>query len=315
MPTRMEACSVGEDVPQAPFEGRVQGVFDLAVNAFDAEGRMVSLMAPGTCAMPHGVLLDAGSPRSMRELGVRDGDVVSIGDHGLEVWHVLGPPEPFLEIGLGQASRRPLRVTELGIDLSGADRARAWTAAWAALRESAAPGTLAAWFGRGDPGDGSLDLTYLRRAGSALRDLLAAGRRLDGKAAEGAVRCLLGLGAGLTPAGDDLLVGFISGLMASAGGGKKRDVFARRLARVLRAGTGATAAASAAWLAAAAKGHTSEPMLRVAECIASGDREAAGGAVALAVSIGHSSGSEGVLGLLAGLDTFARSRSGREDAA
>lgn len=307
MPTTFEACSVGEEVPDTPFEGRVQGVFDAAVNAFDAHGRMVSIMAPGSFAIPHGVHLDAGAPRSMRELGVSEGDSVLIGgERVLEIRHALGPPTPFLEIALWQAPTKRLRVTELGVDLSDVHQARAWATAWAALRGHAPSGTLAAWFGRADPGHGPLDLTYLRRAGSALRDLLAAGRGLDGEAARRPVRRLVGLGAGLTPAGDDLLVGLMSGLLASAGGGERRDAFARDLARALHAATGATTPASAAWLDAAVKGHTSEPMLGVAGSVGSGAHEAARDAVVQAVSVGHSSGSEGVLGLLAGLDTFAR---------
>jgi hypothetical protein len=140
-------------------------------------------------------------------------------------------------------------------------------------------------------------------------DLAAAGRRLDAEAAATAARRLVGLGAGLTPAGDDLLVGFISGLMASSRGGRDRDVFARGLARMLQGCARATTSTSAAWLAAATRGHASEPLIGVARCVASGACEAAEGAVALAAGVGHTSGSEGVLGLLIGLDTFARGHS------
>jgi hypothetical protein len=311
IPIHLAARSVGEEVPASGLAGLVRGVFDRAVDAFDADGRMVTLLAPEMYSTPHGILLDRGAQGSLMALGVREGDRVLIREGVLTVWPSPGSPSPRVAIDLRHAARSILRVTRLSIDLSSGGCAQAWAASWAALRGCAPDGTLAGSLGGVSGWAGAADVAYVRRARCALSRLCAAGRSLDGEAAAREVRRLVGVGPGLTPAGDDLLVGFASGLIASAGEGPERELFVRRIARALDSCAGATTLVSAAWLGSAARGRVSEPMLGVAEAIASGVPEAVPATVRTAASVGHSSGSEGVLGLLAGLDTFARPRAVR----
>jgi hypothetical protein len=132
--------------------------------------------------------------------------------------------------------------------------------AWLAAAVTAGPAGLApvvaACLGRAPLGVEPL----ARRAGPALAALRAATAAgdADGCVAAGAV--LLGLGPGLTPAGDDLLAGWLAGAGTAGAAG-------RRLARAAGAGLLAAAAArtgalSRACLAAVVAGAGSETLHR-----------------------------------------------------
>jgi hypothetical protein len=146
-------------------------------------------------------------------------------------------------------------------------------------------------------------LAFKAIAGGAPGDLAAATRGLDADAARSAVRRLVGLGAGGTPAGDDFLVGFAAALWASRRGDAGRRAFLGELGEAFRAGLGRTNEVSAVYLEAAAEGEVSEMLARLVAAVAAGADEAEAAARA-AIAVGHTSGADGVFGFVAGAEAW-----------
>lgn len=114
-------------------------------------------------------------------------------------------------------------------------------------------------------------------------------------ASEEAVQGLIGLGPGLTPSGDDFLVGALA-LLDAIG---ERDAHAALARAITDALPTMTTPLSACFLRAAARAHVGESLHRVVSPVIAGDVDAA---VATADSIGHSSGWD----MMAGITTTLR---------
>jgi hypothetical protein len=97
-----------------------------------------------------------------------------------------------------------------------------------------------------------------RLAAPALAALAAATAGADAAACLAAARRLLGLGPGLTPAGDDGLVGWLAGLWTAGGPG--RALLEATRPGLLAAARERTGALSRAFLAAALAGAAAEPV-------------------------------------------------------
>ena len=95
---------------------------------------------------------------------------------------------------------------------------------------------------------------------SALR---CACRALDSGQAVRHVARLVGWGEGLTPAGDDFLIGLMAGLDALVRDDPRRREFRRALAAALEASTQRTTPIAAHYLRLAAGGHYIEPLIRL----------------------------------------------------
>lgn len=143
---------------------------------------------------------------------------------------------------------------------------------------------------------------------ATLRDWLDAQLAGDGDdvapAGRAAVQGLLGLGAGLTPAGDDMLAGMLIGLHASG-----EPAVASVLAGVLRAApSGLTSPLSAAHLEAAMAGHASEAVHAAAAALLTGEPAAIRTALAGLDRLGQTSGWDILAGLVAALAAVADRR-------
>jgi uncharacterized protein DUF2877 len=113
------------------------------------------------------------------------------------------------------------------------------------------------------------------------------------------VRGLIGLGPGLTPSGDDFLVGALALLDACA----ERSAHAALARAINLAPRGLTSPLSDCLLRAAAAGHVGENLHRAASATISGTIRSAVTAVR---SIGHSSGWDMMAGISATLQVLAR---------
>jgi hypothetical protein len=147
-------------------------------------------------------------------------------------------------------------------------------------------------------------------AAARLREALVA---LDGPAANDAADGLLGLGRGLTPAGDDVLAGVLVACEQLGGmpGAAAVAALATQLGRYVawRAPT-RTTSLSATLLAHAARGEAADPVVAVAEALA-GIRPPEA-ALRDLLTVGHSSGHDTARGLLAGTQALmAHSSLGR----
>jgi hypothetical protein len=127
------------------------------------------------------------------------------------------------------------------------------------------------------------------------------GRSTPAIASREAVRGLIGLGPGLTPSGDDLLIGALSALDA-VGESEAHAAMARAIIDVL---PGLTTPLSAGFLRAAAAGHVGENLCKILSLIMTGDIDAA---IALAGKVGHSSGWDMIAGILTTLRIVAAPR-------
>jgi hypothetical protein len=134
---------------------------------------------------------------------------------------------------------------------------------------------------------------------SALRD---ACRALDPACAAHQVGRLVGWGEGLTPAGDDFIVGLLAGLDAFALDEPRRVQFRGALADVICGLTPRTTAIAAHYLRLAAGGHYTEPLLRLRRAVlCDADGDAVDAALRNALAVGATSGADTVGGLVAGL--------------
>jgi hypothetical protein len=130
-------------------------------------------------------------------------------------------------------------------------------------------------------------------------------RTLDGAPAKLLVERLIGWGEGLTPAGDDFLVGLLAGLDALVGGDPLHRFRAAAAASVV-AGLARTTAVSAHYLRLAAAGHYGEPLVNLRDTLLAEPRDTAvDAALRAALAVGATSGADTVGGLLAGLAAWA----------
>lgn len=109
-----------------------------------------------------------------------------------------------------------------------------------------------------------------------------------------ASKALAGIGPGLTPAGDDLLLGAMHGLWST-----RPAEDAERLCRAIaRAATPRTHLLSAAWLTAGASGEAAQPWHQLVTALAEKNQAALEVAILRILPTGHTSGADSVAGLL-----------------
>jgi hypothetical protein len=207
-------------------------------------------------------------------------------------------PDAGLEIQIERAPRWSprFRSSAAAVDL----RAARWTRRAAATRETAlaqaAPGGLGSLLGPGVVHDSDRTLEVAR---PVLAGLIAALEADDRTAAAGAAGRLIGLGPGLTPSGDDVLIGIeaalhalahpSAGFLASAVG----DVEAR------------TTEVAATLLRHAAAGEFAEPLHALVATLLGSDDETIPAAIERALAWGATSGADCLVGVLIGLDVAA----------
>ena len=284
----LAVASIGGLVP-CSWIGRVHSVFARACNVESGE-LLLTIGAPGIGDGPTTLVLarDAGDLRRRFTVGervaARDGWIrsarVELELAGARVWQPLerGPRVPHAELDA--------RLRAVGACLA-ARRARQANV----LDRDAAPVAAA---------------------------LAAACASLDLARASAAVDRLIGWGEGLTPAGDDFIVGLLAALAdattdANAAHHDAADAPTRRVefraalaARVVAATTRTTAIAAHA-LRLAARGAWSEPIDRLLVALCHGDDgRAADAAVAHLLAFGASSGADTASGIVAALCAWSR---------
>ena len=132
---------------------------------------------------------------------------------------------------------------------------------------------------------------------------LRALRAGDLAAALGPTIELIGLGAGLTPSGDDYLVGLLAGLEAT-GSRARREI----ASAIGAAAPGRTTAIGAAMLAHATRGGFAERLHDVLVALAIGGTDGLGTAIPRAMAYGATSGADTLVGLFGALDIAIANR-------
>ncbi|KAA3634143.1 MAG: DUF2877 domain-containing protein, partial [Proteobacteria bacterium] len=228
---RLRALSAGTRAETGRFSGVVHSVFARACNVSLDDGRLLALIAAEYGNAPHAVRVQVPGAfafdravRAGERAGCRAG-VLRIGTGAIEV-------------RLEDVPRWRARLDDASADLARAEVRSAWRTARRCLHRHNATG----W---ADPAD-AIDhrVTALYRAA----------HRLDHPGAVTAIGHLVGVGAGLTPAGDDILVGFLAGLHAGRGASPARERFVNRVNASVRDAARFTNRISAEYLLQAADG-------------------------------------------------------------
>jgi hypothetical protein len=277
---RLEAISAGVAVPTDRFTGVVHSVFRQACNIRTDRGGLLTLLAPKLGNAPHGIRV-AAPPQLAFSDHLRAGQRVGC---RAAVLRVAGAE---FAVDLAGTKRWRSELETLATDLRRPEVARAWQAAWQALechRRALAVHPLG---------------SAVHAGGVALA---SASRALSVPAAAAAIRRLIGCGPGLTPAGDDLIVGFLAGLWSTRGDDPARRRFLEALTAIVTAAAEATGEISRAYLQHASRGSVAEWLGGLARAIADGaPLPEVARATCKVLRVGHTSGGDGVQGLLLGL--------------
>jgi hypothetical protein len=177
----------------------------------------------------------------------------------------------------------------------------AWCAAWAMVRENARPDGLGALLARGvDPAARrpATDL-LLEPARRQLPALVGSIQVLAMQPAVTAATALIGAGPGLTPSWDDLLIGMMSGMRRSAPD-RAHTRFLAGFGQAVLAAAGTTTDVSRNYIRATVQDDGPAWIEAVLAAIAAGDRRRSIGAAAAALRVGHTSGSDMMLGTIIG---------------
>ncbi|MER7176908.1 DUF2877 domain-containing protein [Streptomyces mesophilus] len=267
--------------------GLVHSVFTRVVNVLTPQDALIALAAR-----------DAGhAPRTLTA------DVADWSGRGIEEGQsvTFTPGALILEVPY-----RPLRLTLKG--------ARSWRPELPTLAHLTRPelavaaahlaqlneehGPLGGMLGP-TPDAGPMDLAVATALAEGRTRLIAAVRDGDPDVTRAAILALLGLGPGLTPAGDDFLTGVA---LLAALPGSAQTVFLPVLGEVLAAHPGRTTDVSLATLREAADGRARGELLDVLRLLADrADPQQLAAPVRKVLAIGHTSGSDTLSGLIAGL--------------
>jgi hypothetical protein len=262
----LNAESVGERVRLTPFQGVVHSLFDRACNVCDTEGLCMVLVSPELGHVPHGIRVELPTDASFAQL-LRQGQPVGLRGGVLRMGGAVA-------VDVRGAWVWRAGVQGIATDLALPAQRRAWRTARHVVSELVA--AQPAW----------LEGLWQRLPDSPPRDLTP----------------LIGYGPGLTPAGDDFVVGYLAGLWSSVPAGQAPATRVHALAVDVLHAAESTTAVSRSYLYHAAQGYVAEPLRTLAIRIATGANEASTqAATRAACAVGATSGVCGVLGLLCGL--------------
>jgi uncharacterized protein DUF2877 len=291
---QLYAASIGSAVPRNNFNATIQSVFDSSLNLRLAhEGRLITILISDHYDLPQGIRLDKRIPLPyltpsaslISNVGLRAacrGGILRFGSSSLtidlrcaHIWEGRIPALP-----------RPI---ERG----------AWSIIWRTLnQQQRLKGTELIGDDLFNSDQGSL---LTRKLSQPAMQLIAAAECLDSHIARDAAQKMIGLGPGVTPSGDDVLIGFLAGLHSTAGNEQGRLAFIRAFGESLLILSRETNEISRTYLHHAIHGQFSSSLIALLAAINSGAEEQLSSALKDAMRVGHSSGMDSVTGFLMGL--------------
>ena len=257
---------------------------------------MLTLTTSSEDNLPQGIRLDAPIGFSFEKFQTGESAVCRDG--------ILHIENSSLTIQLHGARRYKCDLPALVVDTSSAGVSTAWSFVWEALnkRQRLSKSEIIAKeiFDLSKSAQAGVS----RKTGEAMRDLVDATRRYELTDIT-AVRALIGLGPGLTPSGDDLLVGYMAGLWSTVRDRNERVQFISDLGKRIIRLSRMTDDISRTYLHHAVRGQVSSRLANLAEAISYGeDSERLLDIAETAMSVGHTSGMDTVTGLLVGLTAW-----------
>jgi Protein of unknown function (DUF2877) len=288
---RLFALSAGIEAPTERFSGKVHSVFDRACNIGLETGALLTLVSSEKTNVPNGLRIKTPARFAFP-------DFVRVGEPAACRGGTVRFTQSVLSIDLRTAACWHIDLSGLRIDLHQQDHAAAWTVAWQTLRQDQRGDTIPAIIEAVARAEGAF---------GTVPALLDATGALQAEEACAAIEPLIGLGPGLTPAGDDFLVGYLAGLWSTAGSDTARLRFLASVGAWLSRAASQTNVISRAHIQSAVRGHASEPIARLAERLDQADTiDGVRAGTQAALQVGHSSGTDGVAGLLFGCAAWTR---------
>ncbi|HMA34920.1 MAG TPA: DUF2877 domain-containing protein [Chloroflexia bacterium] len=208
-------------------------------------------------------------------------------------WAHTPPWHPALPVATGDPAARAAARTRLGQAITQAG-------------PPAGCAGLVPWLQAGGPSDvGMRHDPLLRRVAAAITASQAAAQAGQPAAAAAALTRLLGLGPGLTPSGDDLLMGLLAAWVWQRPGGRPAPgLVEAAIAAVGAAAPQQTNQISTRLLAHASRGILAAPALALGAAVLGGDPAAVAAATPRLFTIGHTSGVDLTTGLLLAILDF-----------
>ena len=296
---RLNSLSKGIDIAVLECGGTVCSVFQQACNVSHENGMLLTVITADIANLPQGIRIENPPGFSFLDYARPGQRVICSGG-------IMRFDRSVLSVDLRTARVWHRNLCDLCLDLRQEAIARAWSVVWTELlrhQHCAVPDAALGFHTLLEPTTvgSATQIILVRRAARGIDSLLQATRDLHVHAATRAIGPLIGLGAGLTPSGDDFLVGYLAGLWSSIMRVPSRLAFIASLGKGLLRVVQRTNDISGAFLKSAIKGHFAEILATLAQGIAEGrDLENLRNATRAALAVGSSSGFDGVLGLLLG---------------
>ena len=301
---RLNALSAGVETPTICFSGVIHSIFHQACNVRLASDALLTLVSSEKGNLSQGIRL--GTPPKFTFL-----NQLRVGQPFACRGGILRISGSELSVDLRTASLWHIDLKGLRVDLRQRDTARAWAVAWLELGKHRYGNGISAMIAAIPvPRQNSMTSpgikTLVEMAVQTVPALIDATRNLQVDGAITAIRPLIGLGPGLTPSGDDFIVGYLAGLWSTAGSDSSRLRFMSSLGAWLSHAAAGTNAISCTYIKSAVNGNVSEPIATLAQRVGQAkSMDSVREATRTALQVGHTSGTDGVLGLLLGCIAWA----------
>jgi hypothetical protein len=293
----LTAVSLGYAVPREDFTACVHSIFHKSVNLQSQEvDGLLTLSGRSTIDLPQGIRVDPFLAVNFDNLHLgqnvfcHDGFIFFQGND--------------LRIDIRTAYRWKCHLPSLVVNLSAIESALTWGHVWEMVNASQKQaGNEIILENLNCKNEKAMTAAALKISNS-VRKLILATRQFNLESISAAAG-LIGLGSGLTPGGDDLLAGYLTGLWCTVAGKLERHRFTTKLGNVVIDLSSTTNDISRTYLFHAAKGQAASYLVNIAQLIGQGEDSARlKDAVDIAQQVGHSSGLDAVTGLLLGLSVW-----------
>lgn len=301
---RLNALSSGIEAPTVCFSGVIHSIFHQACNVSLESDALLTLVSSEKGNLSQGIRL--GTPSKFTFLNqLRVGQPIACRGG---ILRISGSE---LSIDLRTASLWHIDLKGLRVDLHQSDTAQAWAVAWLELEKHRRGNGISAMIAAVPvPRQNSVTSpeikTLVEMAGQTVPALIDATRNLQVDGAITAISPLIGLGPGLTPSGDDFIVGYLAGLWSTAGSDSSRLRFMSSLGAWLSRAAGDTNTISCTYIKSAVNGNVSEPIATLAQRFGQAKSlDSVREATRTALQVGNTSGTDGVQGMLLGCIAWA----------
>lgn len=290
---QFHAASLGSAIPKNNFDATIQSLFDSSLNLrLEHEDKLITILISDHYNLPQGIRLDEKIPLHSLTVGLR---AASRGG-------ILRFDSSPLTINLRGAPIWEGKIPSLILPSE-----QAWSITWRVLNEQQRlKNTELIADDLFQSEQGSL---LARRLRQPILQLIAAAEQLDSRSAKDAAQNMIGLGPGVTPSGDDVLIGFLAGLHGTAGNEKERLAFIQTFGESLLLLSEETNEISRTYLYHAIHGQFSSSMIVLLDAIHYGDEPRLVLVSKETMRVGHSSGMDSVTGLLIGLCVWNKENS------